>query len=200
MAERRGDHHLVLQVGKLAYWRGIDAPALAFPIGVIPASANISAAGKALAYAIARQESAFNPKARSSAGALGLLQLMPNTAKSVARKVGVSYSPDRLTSDPGYNATLGAHFLGEQIADFGGSYVLTFAAYNAGPRRAREWIERFGDPRGKPLDQVVDWVERIPYTETRNYVQRIMENYGVYKMRLGAGFDIERDLRFGRGG
>ena len=111
---------------------------------MIPASANISAAGKALAYAIARQESAFNPKARSSAGALGLLQLMPNTAKSVARKVGVSYSPDRLTSDPGYNATLGAHFLGEQIADFGGSYVLTFAAYNAGPGRV---IRAGGIPR-----------------------------------------------------
>ncbi|MCQ0989036.1 lytic transglycosylase domain-containing protein [Jiella sp. LLJ827] len=200
MAEQRGDHHLVLQVGKLAYWRGVDAPALAFPIGVIPASANISASGKALAYAIARQESAFNPKARSHAGALGLLQLMPGTAKSMARKVGVAYSPARLTSDPGYNATLGARYLGDQIDNFDGSYVLTFAAYNAGPRRAREWIERFGDPRGKPLDQVIDWVERIPYTETRNYVQRIMENYQVYKIRLGAGFSIERDLRFGRRG
>ncbi|MEC5290731.1 lytic transglycosylase domain-containing protein [Aurantimonas sp. C2-6-R+9] len=200
MAERRGDHALVLQVGKLANRGGVDAPALAFPIGVIPASANISSAGKALAYAIARQESAFNPKARSPAGALGLLQLMPGTAKSVARKAGLPYSAERLTSDPGYNATLGARFLGEQIADFGGSYVLTFVAYNAGPRRAREWIERFGDPRGKSLDAVIDWVERIPFTETRNYVQRIIENYQVYKMRLGASVDVERDLRFGRTG
>ncbi|MBP0615999.1 lytic transglycosylase domain-containing protein [Jiella mangrovi] len=200
MAERRGDHHLVLSIGKIAYWRGIDAPALAFPIGVIPASANISAAGKALAYAIARQESAFNPKARSPVGALGLLQLMPGTAKSMARKVGVSYSPSRLTSDPGYNATLGAQYLGDQIDNFDGSYVLTFAAYNAGPRRAREWIERFGDPRGMSLDQVVDWVERIPYTETRNYVQRVMENYEVYKIRLGAPFSIESDLVRGRRG
>ncbi|MCD2471782.1 transglycosylase SLT domain-containing protein [Jiella sp. MQZ9-1] len=200
MAERRGDHHLVLQIGKIAYWRGIDAPALAFPIGVIPADAHISAAGKALAYAIARQESGFNPQARSSAGALGLLQLMPGTAKSMARKIGVSYSPTRLTSDPGYNATLGAQFLGEQIENFDGSYVLTFAAYNAGPRRAREWIQRFGDPRGMSLDQVIDWVERIPYTETRNYVQRIMENYEVYKIRLGAPFSIESDLVNGRKG
>lgn len=200
MAERRGDHHLVLQVGKISYWRGIDAPALAFPIGVIPASANISASGKALAYAIARQESAFNPKARSPVGALGLLQLMPGTAKSMARKVGVAYSPQRLTSDPAYNATLGAQYLGDQIDNFNGSYVLTFAAYNAGPRRAREWIERFGDPRGMSLDQVVDWVERIPFTETRNYVQRIMENYQVYKMRLGAPFSIESDLVNGRRG
>ncbi|UIJ74144.1 lytic transglycosylase domain-containing protein [Aurantimonas sp. HBX-1] len=200
MAERRGDHHLVLQVGKQAYWRGIDAPALAFPVGVIPASANISASGKALAYAIARQESAFNPAAKSPAGALGLLQLMPGTAKAVAARTGVGYSPARLTSDPGYNAALGAHFLGEQIAAFDGSYVLTFVAYNAGPRRAREWIERFGDPRGKSLDQVIDWVERIPFSETRGYVQRVMENYQVYKMRLGAGFDIEKDLRLGRTG
>ncbi|MCB8836571.1 lytic transglycosylase domain-containing protein [Aurantimonas sp. VKM B-3413] len=198
MAERRGDHHLALRVGKIAYWRGIDAPALAFPIGVIPSDANISAAGKALAYAIARQESAFNPRARSSAGALGLLQLMPGTARNMARKVGVSYSPDRLTSDPGYNAMLGAQYLGEQIDNFAGSYVLTFAAYNAGPRRAREWIDRFGDPRGKSLEDVVDWVERIPFTETRNYVQRVLENYEVYKIRLGAGFDVVRDLRFGR--
>ena len=200
MAERRGDHALVLSIGKISYWRGIDAPALAFPIGVIPASANISASGKALAYAIARQESAFNPKARSPVGALGLLQLMPGTAKSMARKVGVAYSPQRLTSDPGYNATLGAQYLGDQIDNFDGSYVLTFAAYNAGPRRAREWIERFGDPRGMSLDQVVDWVERIPFTETRNYVQRIMENYQVYKMRLGARFSIESDLVNGRRG
>ena len=200
MAERRGDPHLALQVGKIAYWRGIDAPALAFPVGAIPSDANLSLAGKALAYAIARQESAFNPQARSAVGALGLLQLMPATARSMARKVGVSYSEARLTSDPAYNATLGAHFLGQQIEDFGGSYILTFAAYNAGPRRAKEWIQRFGDPRGKSLDDVIDWVERIPFDETRNYVQRVMENYEVYKVRLGAGFDIERDLRFGRAG
>ncbi|KQT88567.1 lytic transglycosylase [Aurantimonas sp. Leaf443] len=200
LAERNGDHPLVLQIGKQAYWRGIDAPALAFPTGVIPANANISAAGKALAYAIARQESAFNPKARSPVGALGLLQLMPGTAKSMAAKAGLPYSPARLTSDTAYNATLGSHFLGEQIDNFDGSYVLTFAAYNAGPRRAREWIQRFGDPRGKSMEEVVDWVERIPFTETRNYVQRVMENYEVYKNRLGAPVNVEQDLRFGRRG
>ncbi|EAU41270.1 soluble lytic transglycosylase [Fulvimarina pelagi HTCC2506] len=200
MAERRGNHNLSLTVGKLASYRGVDAPALAYPIGVIPANANISAAGKALAYSIARQESAFNPRARSGAGALGLLQLMPGTARGVAGRLGLPYSEARLLSDPGYNATLGARFLGEQIADFGGSYVLTFAAYNAGPRRAKEWIERFGDPRGKPLEEVIDWVERIPFGETRSYVQRILENYQIYKVRLGAPFSIEKDLRFGRNG
>jgi soluble lytic murein transglycosylase len=200
MAERRGDYYMALKVGKQANNRGVDAPALAFPIGVIPSSANISASGKALAYAIARQESEFNPGAKSGAGALGLLQLMPGTAKSVAAKAGLGFNLSRLTSDPGYNATLGARFLGEQIDTFSGSYVLTFIAYNAGPRRAREWVERFGDPRGKSIDQVVDWVERIPFTETRNYVQRVMENYQVYKMRLGADASIERDLVMGRRG
>jgi soluble lytic murein transglycosylase len=198
MAESQNNHYLALKVGKQANYRGIDAAALAFPVGVIPASANISASGKALAYAIARQESEFNPAAKSGAGALGLLQLMPGTAKAVAAKVGVSYSLARLTSDPGYNATLGARFLGDQIANFNGSYILTFVAYNAGPRRAREWIERFGDPRGKSIDEVVDWVERIPFTETRNYVQRVMENYQIYKIRLGAPGSIEQDLLNGR--
>ncbi|BDA83816.1 lytic transglycosylase [Aureimonas sp. SA4125] len=200
MAESKKNHYLALKVGKQANFRGVDAAALAFPIGVIPASANISASGKALAYAIARQESEFNPQAKSGAGALGLLQLMPGTAKSMAAKVGVGYSLARLTSDPGYNATLGARFLGEQIDNFDGSYILTFAAYNAGPRRAREWISRFGDPRGKSIDDVVDWVERIPFTETRNYVQRVMENYQIYKIRLGAPGSIEQDLVNGRRG
>ncbi|WP_061934176.1 lytic transglycosylase domain-containing protein [Aureimonas sp. AU22] len=200
MAERRGDHSLALGVGKAAYARGVDAPALAFPVGVIPASANISASGKALAYAIARQESAFNPTAKSPVGALGLLQVMPATGRSLAKNAGLSYSDTKLQNDVSFNTLLGTQYLGQQISNFDGSYILTFAAYNAGPRRAREWIDRFGDPRRKSIDEVVDWVELIPFTETRNYVQRVMENYQVYKMRLGAGFDIERDLTLGRRG
>ena len=197
-AERSGDHHLSLQIGKIAYARGINVPALAFPVGVIPASANIEGSGKALAYAIARQESAFNPAAVSPADARGLLQLMPGTAKAVAKRHGLAFAPEKLTRDAGYNATLGAHYLGEQIDAFGGSYVLTFIAYNAGPKRVPEWIARYGDPRGKPIDEVVDWIERIPFPETRNYVQRIMENYQIYKSRLGQTSDIVADLRFGR--
>ncbi len=198
-AERAGNHQLSLQVGKIAYGRGIDVAALAFPIGVIPDNANISGSGKALAYAIARQESAFNPEAVSSANARGLLQLLPKTAKAVASRHGIAYSKDRLTQDAGYNATLGAHYLGEQIDAFGGSYILTFIAYNAGPNKVPEWIARYGDPRGKSIDDVVDWIERIPFPETRNYVQRVMENYQVYKARLGQKTDIERDLIYGRG-
>ncbi|EJL56944.1 soluble lytic murein transglycosylase-like protein [Rhizobium sp. CF122] len=197
-AERSGDHHLSLQVGKIAYSRGVDVAALAFPLGVIPTNANISGSGKALAYAIARQESAFNPAAVSAADARGLLQILPGTAKAVAKRHNIAYSKDRLTADAGYNATLGAHYLGEQIDAFGGSYIMTFIAYNAGPKRVPEWIGRYGDPRGQSIDTIVDWIERIPFPETRNYVQRVMENYEVYKARLGQPSDIVRDLIGGR--
>ena len=199
-AEKTRGHQLSLQIGKLAFARGIDVAALAFPLGVIPADANIGGSGKALAYAIARQESAFNPAAISPANARGLLQILPGTAKGVAGRHGLAYSKDRLTTDAGYNATLGAHYLGEQIDSFGGSYILTFIAYNAGPRRVPEWLNRYGDPRGKPIDDVVDWIERIPFAETRGYVQRVMENYQVYKTRLGQKADIVNDLRMGRNG
>jgi soluble lytic murein transglycosylase len=134
----------------------------------------------------------------SGAGALGLLQLMPGTAKEVAARSGVPFSKTRLTGDAGYNAALGARYLSEQIDRFDGSYVLTFIAYNAGPRRADEWVARYGNPAGKSIDEVVDWVELIPFAETRSYVQRVMENYQVYKWRLTGRYDIERDLRFGR--
>jgi soluble lytic murein transglycosylase len=197
-AESQDNHALSLQIGKAAFGRGVDVAALAYPVGVIPTAADIGGSGKALAYAIARQESAFNPSAVSPANARGLLQILPGTAQGVAKRHGLSYAAARLTTDPGYNATLGAHYLGEQIDAFDGSYVLTFIAYNAGPKRVSEWIARYGDPRGKPIDEVVDWVERIPFPETRNYVQRVMENYQVYKTRLGQNADVESDLRFGR--
>ncbi len=198
MAENRGKHFLALKIGKVASSRGVHIGSLSHPMGVIPASANISGSGKALAYAIARQESEFNIAAVSGADARGLLQLLPGTAKEVAKDAGLTYSKARLTTDAGYNATLGAAFLGEQLGRFDGSYVLTFVGYNAGPGRALDWIKRYGDPRGQDIDAVVDWIERIPFTETRSYVQRVMENYQVYKMRLSGKFDIVGDLVNGR--
>lgn len=198
MAEKRGNHYLALKIGKAAAGRGMDVGALTHPIGAIPDTADIPSAGKALAYAVARQESEFNMGAVSSAGARGMLQLLPGTAKEAARMAGLPYSWQRLTSDPGYNATLGAAFLNDQLSRFDGSYVLTFAGYNAGPRKAREWVERYGDPRGRDIDTVVDWIERIPYAETRAYVQRVMENYQVYKMRISGGCNIAADLVRGR--
>lgn len=197
-AEKRGDHYLALRVGKIAAARGLDIGALAHPMGAIPTKVKISGSGRALAYAIARQESEFNVAAVSRAGARGLLQLLPGTAKDMARKTGLKYSKGRLTKDAGYNAALGSAFLGEQLKRFGGSYILTFAAYNAGPRRAAQWIRKYGDPRNKDLDTAIDWIERIPFTETRNYVQRVMENYQVYKMRLNGSLDIGKDLTKGR--
>lgn len=198
MAEKRKNYQLALQVGKLSYRRGLDVAALAFPLGAIPRNAIIKGTGKALAYSIARQESTFNKAAISPANARGLLQLLPATAKRVAKTYGVKYSKARLTTDAGMNAKLGALFLNEQITNFNGSYIMTFIGYNAGPRRVPQWIARFGDPRGKDIDYVVDWVEMIPFTETRNYVQRVMENYQIYKTRLGQKADIVNDLRFGR--
>lgn len=193
-AERSKGHYMGLKVGKIAASRGLDIGALAHPIGAIPAQAQIGGSDKALAYAIARQESEFNAGAVSHAGARGLLQLMPGTAKQMARKAGLAYNSRRLTSDPAYNAILGTHYLGEQLDRFDGSMILTFAGYNAGPRRASEWIQRYGDPRGKSVESVIDWVERIPFTETRGYVQRVMENYQVYRMRLTGTVQPAADL------
>ena len=200
MAERAGQYRLSLQMGKTALARGLPAVALAFPTGAIPDDAPMSDTGRALAYAIARQESAFDREAVSGAGARGLLQLMPATAKEVAGWMDLPYSRERLTSDPGYNAALGARFLSRLLDRFDGSYVLTAAAYNAGPTRAIRWRNAYGDPAGAPADEVVDWIERIPFSETRNYVQRVMENYQVYRVRLqGRPVAISRDLTDGRG-
>ena len=200
-AERRGDHQLGLQMGKIAFGRGLAVDTVAWPVGAIPRGTKVGGTGLAMAYAIARQESTFQVDARSSADALGLLQLLPGTAKRVARSQGLAYSRRRLVTDAAYNARLGTAYFEQQRARFGGSYVLTLAAYNAGPRRAAEWIERFGDPRGMSTEGAIDWIEQIPFSETRNYVMRVMENYQVYKTRLnGAKLTLDRDIGTGRRG
>ena len=201
LAERYGKHRYALIAGKRAARRWPDAAALAFPLKAIPRKTKIKrGVEKPMVYAIARQESAFDPGAISHAGARGLLQLMPATARATARRNGLPYSKSRLTKDPAYNATLGAAHLGELVEDFNGSYIMTFAGYNAGPRRVSEWVARFGDPRSRKVD-AIDWIERIPFTETRNYVQRITENLQVYRSRLnGSGLKIDKDLRRGRPG
>jgi soluble lytic murein transglycosylase len=200
MAERDDRHQIALQIGKTAAARGLPVETLAFPMAAIPSSAETRVIEKPVVYAIARQESAFNHAAVSSAGALGLLQLMPATAKHSASTVGLPFSKDRLTTDPAYNATLGAAHLGELFDELGGSYVMTFASYNAGRSRVYDWIKLHGDPRDPKVD-VVDWIELIPFTETRNYVQRIMENMQVYRARLGSpALTIEADLKRGKPG
>ncbi|BCP53138.1 lytic transglycosylase [Kaistia sp. 32K] len=197
MAEKRGDHQLALQVGKKAYTRGLPVETLAFPTAAIPRSVKTTSIEKSIVYAIARQESAFNPGAVSHAGARGLLQLMPGTAKVVAKAAGLPYSLDRLTSDAGYNATIGAAHLAELVNGFNGSYIMSFAAYNAGRSRVTKWVQQYGDPRDPNID-AVDWIERIPFSETRNYVMRCMENLQVYRARLGEpALVINRDLNRG---
>jgi soluble lytic murein transglycosylase len=134
-------------------------------------------------HAIARQESGFNPKALSTAGARGLMQLMPATAKRTAQRFKVGFDLNRLVEDPAYNAKIGSAHLSELMEDWRGSHILAFASYNAGGGNVMKWIKAYGDPR-KPDVDPIDWIERIPFSETRNYVQRVMENLTVYRQRF----------------
>ncbi len=137
----------------------------------------------ALSHAIAYQESRFDPYAISSAGARGLMQMMPQTAQITAKKIGVKHQKSQLTSDPKHNVMLGSHHLGHMLERFDNSYILAIAAYNAGHTPVERWLTTFGDPRTGEID-IVDWVELIPYKETRNYVQRVLENIGPYRSLL----------------
>jgi soluble lytic murein transglycosylase len=186
-----------LVVGKFASYRGIALDSLAYPTYGIPGFEPLQkSAPKSLVYSIARQESAFNPKAVSQAGAKGLMQMIDSTARRTAQNAGIAFDEDRMLSDAAFNAQLGAAHLGELLTEHGGSYILTFAAYNAGGKRVKQWIESYGDPRTPGVDPV-DWVERIPFTETRNYVQRIIENLNIYRARFGESKTAlgEADLR-----
>ncbi len=137
----------------------------------------------ALILGIIRQESAFDPEAISPAGARGLMQLMPATARAVATKAGINYREAELTRSGSYNISLGRAYLLQMLRGFGGSYVLAAASYNAGPTRAVEWMRKNGDPRHGKVD-VIDWIESIPFDETRNYVQRVIEGVQIYRARL----------------
>jgi soluble lytic murein transglycosylase len=199
VAARNNDARAMLLLGKAALARGLPLDHYAFPTIGMPNYRTIGpSAEKSLVYAIARQESAFNPKAISKARAMGLMQVTPGTGRAIAKKHGVAFNERKLLSDPAFNVQLGAAELGGLLADVRGSYILTFVGYNAGRGRVREWIDRYGDPRDPKVDPI-DWVERIPFTETRNYVQRIMENLQVYRIRFGGGdaLRIEADLRRG---
>jgi soluble lytic murein transglycosylase len=174
----------VLAVGKTAVQRGFPLDTHAYPSFGIPQFPTIGdPVEQAMVYAITRQESAFNPKALSTAGARGLMQLRPATAKRTAKRFGVAFDVDRLTADPAYNAKIGAAHLGELMEDWRGNHILAFASYNAGGGNVSKWIKAYGDPRHPNVDPI-DWVERIPFSETRNYVQRVMENLHVYRHRL----------------
>lgn len=156
----------------------------AFPIVDLGPTGSIE---RALALALAKQESSFNAGAVSTSNALGLMQLLPTTARDVAGRLKVPFIESKLTRDPAYNVQLGSQYLAEMLQRFGGSYELALAAYNAGPNRVARWIEAGGDPRTAKVD-MVDWIEMMPFRETRNYVQRIMESLNVYRDRLNGQF------------
>lgn len=201
LAARNGDARGQLIVGKGALNHGLPFDHHAYPVSGIPQFQTIGpAVDKSIVYAIARQESAFNPTVVSSAKAMGLMQVTAGAGRQVAKKFGVGFDAKRLLSDPAYNVSFGAAELGELIENYRGSYILTFAAYNAGRGRIRQWLAQYGDPREANVD-AIDWVERIPFSETRNYVQRILENLQVYRARFGGGSKlmIEADLKRGAG-
>lgn len=176
--------HASVRLSKIAFNRGLPLAERAYPINMLPDYKEINVPVEpALLYSLSRQESEFNPKAKSPVGARGLMQIMPRTARAIARQHKVKYKRASLTKDPSYNVMLGAAHLGDLLADYNGSYILTLVAYNAGGGRVRRWTKEFGDPRASDVD-AIDWVERIPFTETRNYVKKILNGVQIFRSRL----------------
>ena len=192
LAETNGRIDLAIAVARRAIEAGTPLMIHGYPVTELPDGGT---AERSLLFAITRQESAFERDAVSRAGARGLMQLMPATASSIADKMQVPFSTDRLTADGPYNLLLGRTYLETLIEDFGGSYALAIAAYNAGPGRIRQWLHDYGDPRGGNID-MVDWIEMIPINETRNYVQRVLENLQIYRGQIGreSAFSLASDL------
>jgi soluble lytic murein transglycosylase len=181
LAESGGRVDLAVAVARRAIDVGTPLMIHGYPVTPLPSGGT---AEHSLLFAITRQESAFEREAVSRAGARGLMQLMPATARHIADKMQLPFSAERLTADGTYNVLLGRAYLESLIDDFGGSYPLAIAAYNAGPGRVRQWLRDYGDPRAGKIE-MVDWIENIPISETRNYVQRVLENLQVYRGQGG---------------
>ncbi len=199
LIKQKGGTTMALRLAKAAGQRNIDIDDWAYPAKALPSWKQMGKSVEAsLVYGLSRQESEFDPRAGSKAGAQGLMQIMPGTAKLISRQYRIPYEPAKLMGDPAYNVKLGAAHLGDLIAEYNGSYVLTLVAYNAGPRRVREWVAEYGDPRGGKVDPI-DWVESIPFQETRQYVQKVLQNTHVYRARLAPGTmrAMTADLRRG---
>jgi len=179
-----GQPHLAVMIGKRAAQRGLEVPAPYYALHSL-VEKDLPMATE-MTLAIARRESEFDPNVQSGVGARGLMQIMPATAKDVARDLGISsqHTTDRLTADPDYNARLGATYLSQMAGQFDGNVSMMSAAYNAGPSRPRRWMSTYGDPRKGEID-IVDWIEMIPFRETQNYVMRVTESLPVYRARLG---------------
>lgn len=182
LANGEGAPHLTVRAGKAGIQKGAFAPDVAYPLVFVPDEAARFVSPEII-LGLSRQESEFNPRAFSRAGARGMMQLIPSTALITARKEGLRYSRSALLDDPVYNITLGSAHLSHLLDRFDGSLVMAFAAYNAGANRVDRWIEEYGDPRAPGVDPI-DWVELVPFSETRNYIQRVLENIQVYRGRL----------------
>jgi soluble lytic murein transglycosylase len=184
VAGRNNDARGMLELGKTALSRGLAVDHYAFPtIGIPPHNQLGTPIERSMIYSVARTESAFNQHDKSSANAVGLMQVTPEAGRDTAKRFGVEYDWDRMVSDPVYNTQMGAAELSALLSEYKGSLIMTFAGYNAGRGRVRDWIKAYGDPRDPNVDPV-DWAERIPFAETRNYVQRVMENLMVYRHRF----------------
>lgn len=197
LAMRMNAPHVAVRAGKVAVRSGSFAPEIAYPDISVPSEATRFAPAEII-LGLSRQESEFNPRAYSRAGARGLMQLVPSTAQATARKEGLRYSRSALLDDPHYNMTIGSAHLSHLISRFNGSWIMTFAGYNAGVNRVDQWVEAYGDPREPTVDPL-DWIEQIPFEETRNYVERVLENSQIYRSRMTKGAiagllarDIER--------
>ncbi|MCK6419162.1 MAG: lytic transglycosylase domain-containing protein, partial [Alphaproteobacteria bacterium] len=180
-AAEMGQYKQTIQIAKKATQEGLFLTLQSYP--VIADHLRQVRVEWALVHALIRQESQFDPQARSPAGALGLMQLMPATAREVGRKIGYNISTAALTANPQANIRLGTAYLQRLLDKYDNAYPLAIAAYNAGPSRVDEWLETFGDPRQGRIDWI-NWIETIPIYETRNYVQRVMEGVYVYRLRL----------------
>ena len=184
---RRNDARAMLQVGKPSLGRGLPLDHYAFPtIGIPPHRQVAPEIEHSMIYSVARTESAFDQLDKSAANAVGLMQVTPEAARDTAKRFKIEYDWDRMVSDPVYNTQMGAAELSALLSEYKGSHIMTFAGYNAGRGRVRDWVKAYGDPRDPKVDPV-DWVERIPFSETRNYVQRVIENLAVYRVRFDDG-------------
>ena len=191
-----GDQSLSMRVVRSAATRGLYLPQRGYPLRTAPAGYGL--AEPAFTLAITRQESSFDPLARNPSGARGMMQLEPATAASIARHQGLPFSAEML-SDADYNMKIGAAYLGQVTQSFEGSYILAAAGYNAGPGRPAQWITTCGDPRTGNVDPT-DFIECIPFSETRDYVMRVMESVQMYRARLAGGpvpLTIASDLKRG---
>jgi soluble lytic murein transglycosylase len=201
LAEALGDTQSALRIGKMAIAKGQNLITFAYPVHPFPAYTPLRAPPEtAFLLGIARQETEFNRLIVSGAGAKGLLQVMPVTAKHVCHDYKLKCDIPRLLTDTSYNAMIASAYIADRMGEFGGSYVLTLAGYNAGPGRARQWIRQFGDPRDPKVDPI-DWIEHIPFQETREYVSKVLANVQVYRARLGekAPLRLSEDLTRARG-